>query len=81
VEHLPAYAPQLDYWQLSEAARKTLKRMRRRSLLSVTFWKEASLWPDKRYIMRGSMVLEGASALSIVEFIPASAPSCRSAPG
>jgi transposase len=41
---LPNVCPK-DYWQLSEAARQTLKRMRRRPRLIAAFWKQASLWP------------------------------------
>ena len=40
---LPNVCPK-DYWQLSEAARRTLKRMRRRPRLITAFWKQASLW-------------------------------------
>ena len=36
---------QKDYWQLSEGARHTLRRMRRRPRLITAFWKQASLWP------------------------------------
>lgn len=42
---LPNVCPK-DYWQLSEGARKTLKRMRRRRRLIAAFWKQASLWAD-----------------------------------
>jgi transposase len=35
-----------DYWQLSEAARRTLRRMRRRPCLIKAFWKQSSLWPE-----------------------------------
>lgn len=42
---LPNVCPK-DYWQLSEAARRTLKRMRRRPRLITAFWKQASLWPN-----------------------------------
>jgi transposase len=42
---LPNLCPK-DYWQLSEAARRTLRRMRRRPRLIVAFWKQASLWPE-----------------------------------
>jgi transposase len=41
---LPNVCPR-DYWQLGEAARKTLRRMRRRPRLITAFWKQASLWP------------------------------------
>lgn len=34
-----------DYWQLGEVARRTLRRMRRRSRLVTAFWKQSSLWP------------------------------------
>jgi transposase len=40
---LPNVCPK-DYWQLSEAARRTLKRMRRRTRVMAAFWKQASLW-------------------------------------
>jgi transposase len=42
---LPNFCPK-DYWQLSEGARRALKRMRRRPRLITAFWKQASLWPD-----------------------------------
>jgi transposase len=42
---LPNVCPK-DYWQLSEAARRTLRRMRRRSRLITAFWKQSSLWPE-----------------------------------
>ena len=42
---LPNVCPK-DYWQLSEAARRTLRRMRRRPRLITAFWKQASLWSD-----------------------------------
>lgn len=42
---LPNVCPK-DYWQLSEAARRTLKRMRRRPRLITAFWKQSSLWPE-----------------------------------
>ncbi len=42
---LPNVCPK-DYWQLSEGARRTLKRMRRRPCLITAFWKQASLWPN-----------------------------------
>jgi len=35
-----------DFWQLSEGARRTLRRMRRRPRLIAAFWKQASLWPE-----------------------------------
>jgi len=41
---LPNVCPK-DYWQLGEAARRTLRRMRRRPRLITAFWKQASLWP------------------------------------
>lgn len=41
---LPNVCPK-DYWQLSEGARCTLRRMRRRPRLITAFWKQASLWP------------------------------------
>jgi transposase len=40
---LPNVGPK-DYWELSEAARRTLKRMRRRTRVMAAFWKQASLW-------------------------------------
>jgi len=42
---LPNVCPK-DYWQLSETARRTLRRMRRRRSLITAFWKQASLWPE-----------------------------------
>ena len=42
---LPNVCPK-DYWQLSEAARRTLRRMRRRPRLITAFWKQSSLWPQ-----------------------------------
>lgn len=42
---LPNVCPK-DYWQLSEAVRRTLRRMRRRPRLITAFWKQASLWPQ-----------------------------------
>lgn len=42
---LPNVCPK-DYWQLSEGARRTLRRMRRRPRLITAFWRQASLWPD-----------------------------------
>jgi transposase len=42
---LPNVCPK-DYWQLSEGARRTLRRMRRRPRLITAFWKQASLWPQ-----------------------------------
>ncbi len=41
---LPNVCPK-DYWQLSEGARRALRRMRRRPRLIAAFWKQASLWP------------------------------------
>jgi hypothetical protein len=38
---LPNVCPK-DYWQLSEAARRTLRRMRRRPRLITAFWKQSS---------------------------------------
>jgi transposase len=40
---LPNVCPK-DFWQLSEGARRTLRRMRRRPRLITAFWKQASLW-------------------------------------
>jgi transposase len=40
---LPNMCPK-DYWQLSQQARQTLRRMRRRPTLIVAFWKQASLF-------------------------------------
>lgn len=42
---LPNVAPK-DYWHLSERARRTLRRMRRRPLLITAFWKQSSLWSE-----------------------------------
>lgn len=42
---LPNVCPK-DYYQLDEAARRTLRRMRRRSRLITAFWQQASLWPE-----------------------------------
>ncbi len=42
---LPNVAPQ-DYWHLSEGARRTRRRMRRRPCLITAFWKQSSLWPE-----------------------------------
>ena len=42
---LPNVCPQ-DYWELSEAARRTLRRMRHRPRLITAFWKQSSLWPE-----------------------------------
>jgi transposase len=42
---LPNVCPK-DYWQLGEAARRTLRRMRRRPRLIMAFWKQASLWSE-----------------------------------
>jgi transposase len=33
-----------DYWQLSQHARRTLRRMRRRPTLMTAFWKQAFLF-------------------------------------
>ena len=41
---LPNVCPK-DYCQLGEAARRTLRRMRRPPRLITAFWKQASLWP------------------------------------
>jgi transposase len=54
VEHIWAYWKQhelpnvcpKDYGQLNEAARRTLRRMRRRRRLITAFWKQASWWPE-----------------------------------
>jgi len=35
-----------DYWQLSENARRALRRMRRRPRLITALWMQASLWPE-----------------------------------
>jgi len=43
-----------DYWELTEAARRTLKRMRRRPRLITTSWKRAEC-PSNDYIMRDSI--------------------------
>jgi hypothetical protein len=42
---LPNVCPK-DFWHLSEAARLTLRRMRRRRRLITAFWKQTSLWPE-----------------------------------
>jgi transposase len=42
---LPNVCPK-DFWQLSEAARRTLRRMRRRPRLISAFWKQSSLWSE-----------------------------------
>jgi transposase len=42
---LPNVCPK-DFWHLSETARRTLRRMRRRPRLITAFWKQASLWPE-----------------------------------
>src|SRR5580700_1301009 len=42
---LPNVCPK-DFWQLSEAARRTLRRMRRRPRLITAFWKQSSLWSE-----------------------------------
>jgi transposase len=40
---LPNFCPR-DLWQLSDSARRGLKRMRRRTSLIVAFWKQADLF-------------------------------------
>lgn len=40
---LPNFCPR-DLWQLSDAARRSLRRMRRRPSLIVAFWKQADLF-------------------------------------
>ena len=42
---LPNVCPQ-DYGQLTETARRTLRRMRRRPRLITAFWQQASLWSE-----------------------------------
>lgn len=42
---LPNVCPK-DFWSLSQDARRTLHRMRRRPNLITAFWKQASLWPE-----------------------------------
>ncbi len=42
---LPNVCPQ-NYSQLSETARRTWRRMRRRPRLISAFWRQASLWPE-----------------------------------
>jgi transposase len=42
---LPNLCPK-NFWQLSAAARRTLRRMRRRPRLITAFWQQASLWPE-----------------------------------
>ncbi len=34
-----------DLWNLSDGARRSLKRMRRRPSLIRAFWKQSTLWP------------------------------------
>ena len=48
---LPNVCPK-DYWQLSEGARRTLRRMRRLPRLITAFWKQASLWTEFFQSMR-----------------------------
>ena len=50
---LPNVCPK-DYWQLSQGARRTLRRMRRRPRLITAFWKQASLWPPSNPILCGT---------------------------
>jgi transposase len=47
---LPNVCPQ-DCWQLRETARRTLRRMSRRLHLITAFWQQASLWPERLYIV------------------------------
>lgn len=42
---LPNVCP-ADFWNLSQTARRTLRKMRRRTRLITAFWKQASLWPE-----------------------------------
>lgn len=42
---LPNVCPK-DFWNLTEQARRTLRKMRRRPRLITAFWKQASLWPE-----------------------------------
>jgi transposase len=42
---LPNVCPK-DFWQLSEGARRTLRRLRRRPRLIAAFWKQSSLALD-----------------------------------
>ena len=42
---LPNVCPK-DYWQLGEAARQALRRMRRRKRLVTSFWKQSSWWSE-----------------------------------
>ena len=51
---LPNVCPK-NLWDLSEGARRSLKRMRRRSRLITAFWKQASLFDRLRYIIRYSV--------------------------
>ena len=44
-----------NLWDLSEGARRSLKRMRRRPRLITAFWKQASLFVCFRYSMRESV--------------------------
>lgn len=53
VEYVSAYSKQHElpnvcpknFWQLSQTARQTLRRMRHRPRLITAFWQQASLWP------------------------------------
>jgi transposase len=40
-----------DLWELSDAARAALRRMRRRPTLVRAFWKQADLFDDCHYVM------------------------------
>ena len=51
---LPNVCPR-DYWQLSQAARRTLRRMRLRPRLITAFWQQASFWPQGLYIVLDSI--------------------------
>lgn len=47
---LPNLCPR-ELWQLSDAARGALRRMRRRPTLVRAFWKQADLFDDRHYVM------------------------------
>jgi transposase len=47
---LPNLCPK-TFWELSDHARRALRRMRRRPTLVTAFWKQADLFDDCHYIM------------------------------
>ncbi|MFL6451246.1 MAG: transposase, partial [Bryobacteraceae bacterium] len=65
-----------NLWDLSEAARRSLKRMRRRPRLITAFWKQASLFDRFRYIMRNSVVFPDLQCFSS-DGMPKSMPCYR----